>query len=213
MAAGRRRFAKLAAFFGTSRLDQITAWDVQRYKAQSAVGVQKATTNREVAILRRMFNLAIQWEKAKKNPARGEGVMYPEPERSIYPLSAVDQVALVAACSAHLRPIVVTALNTGLRKGELLALAWSDVHLVRGVLEPSGSRKAVVCATCRSMTRCWEHSAGSTDRNRAQCSDSRASPFGTTSTDRSPARGARPDSRAWCSASTGADRCGRASMI
>ena len=125
--------AKLLTFFGDRRLDDVSAWDVQRYKAQSG-GIQKATVNREIAILRRMFNLAIQWDQVAKNPARGEGVMYAEPERSIYPLTSADQVALVAACSDHLRPIVVSALNTGLRKGELLALAWSDVDAVRGVL-------------------------------------------------------------------------------
>lgn len=136
--------AKLAEFFGDVRFDQIKTWDVQRYKAHAAAGVQKATVNREVAILRRMFNLAIQWEQVEKNPARGEGVMYAEPERSIYPLSAGEQEALLAACSAHLFPIVVAALNTGLRKGELLALTWGDVDLVRGVLTVRQSKSGRV---------------------------------------------------------------------
>lgn len=34
----------------------------------------------------------------------------------------------------HLTPLVLLAMNTGLRKGELLALEWDDVALDRGVL-------------------------------------------------------------------------------
>ena len=34
---------------------------------------------------------------------------------------------LVVACSPHLRPIVVSALNTGMRKSEILGLKWQDI--------------------------------------------------------------------------------------
>ncbi|MEW6685043.1 MAG: site-specific integrase [Candidatus Edwardsbacteria bacterium] len=37
--------------------------------------------------------------------------------------------SLIAQCSEHLRPIVLTALNTGMRKSEILNLKWEDVHL------------------------------------------------------------------------------------
>jgi len=37
--------------------------------------------------------------------------------------------ALLDACSDHLKPIVVTALNTGMRKSEILGLKWPDVDL------------------------------------------------------------------------------------
>lgn len=126
--------AKLVEFFGTKRLDQITTWDVQRYAAKSAETIKKATVNRETSIMRRMFNLAIEWEQIEKNPAAAKGIVFREPDRSIYPLSDAEQDALLLACPSHLFPIVAMALNTGLRKGELLALDWADVDLVRGAL-------------------------------------------------------------------------------
>lgn len=39
----------------------------------------------------------------------------------------------------HLEPIVIIAMNTGLRKGELLSLRWENVNLVNDVLTISGS--------------------------------------------------------------------------
>ncbi len=39
--------------------------------------------------------------------------------------------ALPDACADHLRPIIITALNTGIRKSEILKLKWSEVDLIR----------------------------------------------------------------------------------
>lgn len=138
---------KLVAVFGSRPLDKISPLDVERYKAESVKTVQRASVNRETAILRRAYNLAIKWgvlPAGHANPAAGEGVMFRERERTFYPLSIEQQAALVVACPEHLRPIVIAALGTGLRKGELLALAWSDVDLVRGVLTVRQSKSGRV---------------------------------------------------------------------
>lgn len=41
---------------------------------------------------------------------------------------------LLANCSKHLKPIVVLALNTGMRKGEILNLKWQDIDYRRGII-------------------------------------------------------------------------------
>jgi integrase len=40
--------------------------------------------------------------------------------------------ALINACDAHARPIVIMALNTSMRKGEILKLKWENVDLKNG---------------------------------------------------------------------------------
>ena len=45
-----------------------------------------------------------------------------------------QETALLDQLPARFRPIVVTALNTGLRQGELLRLSWSDVNWASGML-------------------------------------------------------------------------------
>ena len=138
---------KLVAFFGDKRMDQISTFLVNGYKVESMKTVKKATVNRELAILRGMYNLAIAWNKAQVNPVRSgreNRVMFEEDERPIYALTAAEQQALLAACSPHLFPIVALALNTGLRKGELLALTWQDVDLVRGAVTVRRSKSGKI---------------------------------------------------------------------
>ena len=49
--------------------------------------------------------------------------------RPVMPVA--DELKLLAACSDHLRPIVITALDTGMRRGELLNQVWEHVDFDR----------------------------------------------------------------------------------
>ncbi|HET8575479.1 MAG TPA: site-specific integrase [Methylomirabilota bacterium] len=49
-------------------------------------------------------------------------------------LSSEEERRLLNSLSARLRPFVVLALNTGMRRGELQALRWEDVDLAAGAL-------------------------------------------------------------------------------
>ena len=42
-------------------------------------------------------------------------------------LTAAQEHALLAALPARYHPLILTALNTGMRRGELLRLKWSDI--------------------------------------------------------------------------------------
>jgi len=121
----------LASFFATKYLDEISPLDIEEYKAERLKRVAPATVNRELACLKHMFNKAIEWGKADKNPALKVKLLREDNRRVRY-LERDEIKALLDACADHLRPIVVTALNTGMRKGEILPLEWSQVDLVRG---------------------------------------------------------------------------------
>jgi integrase len=41
---------------------------------------------------------------------------------------------LIDSCDPHLKPIVIVALNTGLRKGNILNLKWSNIDLKNGFI-------------------------------------------------------------------------------
>ncbi len=57
-----------------------------------------------------------------------------ENNRRLRYLSKEECKTLINACSSHLKPIVITALNTGMRRGEILSLTWENVDLKHGFI-------------------------------------------------------------------------------
>jgi|SRR3989339_21132 len=133
---GRDRIsiAHLNKFFDGKSLSEITPKDIESYKVHRQTSVGKTTINRELACLKCMFNQSIKWGYMKENPVRSVSLFKENNQRVRY-LEPQERDRLLAYCPAHLKPIVITALNTGLRRSELLNLTWADIdfdrHLIR----------------------------------------------------------------------------------
>ena len=129
----RSSLKNLKNYFGGRRLAEITTWDVEQYKQMRVTDVGKrsahpasATINRELACLKKMYSLAIKWGKAFQNPAKSVSLL--KESAAGRRLSHAEQDALINACNDTLRPLVIFALNTGKRLGEILNLQWNDVN-------------------------------------------------------------------------------------
>lgn len=95
-----------------------------------------ASVNKTVAILKHMFTKACDWQMIaedtlrkirKAKPVKGEN-------KRLRFLSQEECQTLINACEPYLKAIVITALNTGMRKGEILGLKWSNVDLRHGFI-------------------------------------------------------------------------------
>ena len=124
---------ELLPAFGVKHLDEITPWDIEKYKAERKSLVSLASVNRELACIKTIYNKAIQWRMTKENPVRGVK-LFKENNRRLRFLVADEMRDLVNNCQPHLRPIVITALNTGMRISEILGLLWEDVDFNRNQL-------------------------------------------------------------------------------
>ncbi|MDD5223188.1 MAG: site-specific integrase [bacterium] len=125
----------LVPFFGEKRLDQVSSFDVEQYKLERKKETSRikkspspASINRELALLKNMFNKAILWGKAKSNPMKGIK-LFKESEGRINYLQENEIQKLLKACSrnTNLHLIVLMALNTGMRRGEILKLKWEQI--------------------------------------------------------------------------------------
>jgi integrase len=116
------------AFFKKKRIDEITSWDIERFKAVRVKKVTKSTVNRDIAVLKRLFNLAIDWNLIERNPAK-KVALYRIDERPMRVLSQDEERRLIEAAAPHFRPLIIVAINTGMRRGELLNLRWEQVDL------------------------------------------------------------------------------------
>jgi integrase len=120
----------LSRFFGGKMLSEISAFLIEKYKlTRKEEEAEPATINRELGCLRHMFNMALKWKKAQVNPVR-EVKFLKEPKEKDRILSEEEEAKLLEAVrighkAKHLEPIIITALNTGMRKGEILNLKWS----------------------------------------------------------------------------------------
>jgi len=125
---------KLKAFFGDMPLQKITIPDVLRYLNGVKERASAATANRHHNTLRAIFNRAIEWEKLDgRNPAARVKQFRVENSRTQF-LENADITRLLAACDAQIRPIVVVALLTGMRRGEIVNLRWEHIDPVNGVI-------------------------------------------------------------------------------
>ncbi len=120
--------SNLKAVFKGRYLFDITGEMIEKYKMVRLQKVEPATVNRELACLKHMYTKAIEWGYVKANPAKGIKRLKEPPGRLRY-LRPNEVNALLTACSEHLRHLVVTALNTGMRRGELFSLKWPQVDL------------------------------------------------------------------------------------
>jgi len=81
-----------------------------------------------------MFNLAIVWGDARKNPVIDIEFLEEPPGRTRH-LSKDEIAILLNNCNRYLKPVVLTALNTGMRIGEILGLTW-DCVFIENVINP-----------------------------------------------------------------------------
>jgi integrase len=130
--------------FKGQTLQDIMAEEVERYKAKRRdEAASPATVNRELACLKTLLTKAVEWGKIDRNPAARVRKF---PERNIREriLTRDEIQLLLAAAAPHLRPILVVALGTGMRRGEILCLRWRSVDFSHGfiLVEDSKSGKS-----------------------------------------------------------------------
>jgi integrase len=81
-----------------------------------------------------MLSKAVEWKLLSANPFRGVRSLN-VPTRMERILELHEETRLLVACSSirscYLRPVIVLAFNTGMRRGELLSLEWEQIDLMR----------------------------------------------------------------------------------
>ncbi len=127
----------LLEVFGNTPLRHFNTRLLEEYQSKLlSDGKAPATANRRLATIKHMFTKAVDWEMVEDEPLKKvrRVKLLTENNRRLRYLSKEETQALVNACQKHLRPIVVCAVNTGMRKGEILSLRWDMVDLRHGFI-------------------------------------------------------------------------------
>jgi integrase len=134
----------LKPFFGTRVLTEITPRLIGDYiSARRTKGVGAATVNNERAVLSKILSLAVEWDRLPRNPVskvpklelaavdRSRGIVN---GRRMRYLSVEEAKKLIEKAPDHIKPVLVTCLETGGRISEVLSLTFDDLDFGRGVL-------------------------------------------------------------------------------
>ncbi|MGI9533953.1 MAG: tyrosine-type recombinase/integrase, partial [Thermodesulfobacteriota bacterium] len=126
----------LCNFFGDLKLSEITSGYVTSYmekrlkdKNKHGKSISPTTINRELATLKNLFNVAKNQDRFFGNNPVSKVNFFPEKNEKDRILLPKEETLLFENLQEHIKPIVRTALETGMRKMEILSLSWENVDL------------------------------------------------------------------------------------
>jgi integrase len=132
---GKQIERHLLPAFNEWRISDITKAEVQRFLGQKRKqGLSGSSVHRMRTALGKVLQAAVDWENLEQNAARGIrlGDRTPVQERAY--LLPDQLLLLLKSLSEPCRTVVVIAVLSGLRIGELFALRWKHVDFVHDAI-------------------------------------------------------------------------------
>lgn len=128
---------QLVSRFVNFKLSQFNTNIVEQFQTERLnKGNKPATVNRLLAAIKHMFTKACEWEMiTEETLKRVHKVKFlHENNKRLRYLTKEECQSLINACDKHLKPIVIAALNTGMRRGEIFSLNWNNIDLKHGFI-------------------------------------------------------------------------------
>lgn len=132
---GRQRSAKIKGYVIGQLLARYSALPLRGFNTVlveqlqtnlMARGLKNSSCNKTLNILKHMFTKAVEWDMVEQDTLkriRKVRLLQDDSKRLRY-LSKEECQTLISSCQGITKPIVITALNTGMRKSEILSLEW-----------------------------------------------------------------------------------------
>jgi len=175
-----------------TRIDQFTKWTFDQWKIQrKKEGTAPATINRDLTMLRAAMNNAVEWGLIQTNPLATVKALNGADNKRVRYLSGIEEKRLMRALDEreaamrkgrlssankfismskkgtytdHLKPMVLVAMNTGLRYGELSLMRWTDISLtdapiltVQAAYAKTGNTRHIpLNKTAKATLRAWK---------------------------------------------------------
>ena len=135
------RLKVLMSEFGDNKLADLSPKVIEKFltKLMEREGRAPATCNRYRSLLSRVFNKAIDWEMFEERNPITKVSKFPESSGRERVLVGDEKERLLEAAEEPLKSLIIAALYSGCRQGELLQLQWAQVDLDSNVIKILGA--------------------------------------------------------------------------
>jgi integrase len=136
-----------------ARKPEATKWAIKKRKQREPPALSAKSINNALTVLRKLLVVAQDQGEIAHLPR----LRFFKPEKPVHDfLSFEEAERLIEAADSEWRTLILTAVRTGLRRGELIGLQWSDLDLAREFLHvrrtiwkgnigtPKGGRSRIV---------------------------------------------------------------------
>lgn len=135
----KSRVRLLKEYFKIRYAKDVKPADIEKLKSYLLnKGLSKVTINRYLEIISKAFNMAIDNELINKNPLK-KNTKFLQQNYVVRPLFPEEEQRLMEVLSVpkyeYLKGIVIVALNTALRRQNILDLTWEQIDLNGRVIE------------------------------------------------------------------------------
>ncbi len=115
-------------WFGEKRLDEVTAAEVQKFKAEKLAKKSDKTANNILNVLSKMLDVALDFDEISEVPVRIKLNKIDTPVKAFFEFDCYARI-IETAEEIDIRKLVMTLLggDAGLRRGEIIALRWPDI--------------------------------------------------------------------------------------
>lgn len=134
---------RLLPYFGEKTLSEITTELVSDYRDERLKTVKPATVYQELALMRRMFNVARrEWKWISSNAVADLSFSVGNKNARDRWLTFAEEKSLLDSATnpSWLKTLLVLALHTGMRRGEILRLMWQDIDFNRKLVTVQKSK-------------------------------------------------------------------------
>jgi integrase len=121
------------------RLTKSLAEEFRRVRKEQNPAIKDATINRDLSVLRHILYWAVDEQLLLQNPlARMKMARERRTRRQV--LSVAEEQPLLTASKGHLRTMIIAALDTGMRRGEITSQRWEDIDFSRQLVSVTRSK-------------------------------------------------------------------------
>lgn len=129
----RSKLDMIKRSFASKRLRDITTKHIEEYKASLVDQVKPSSINRYLTIIKSIFSKAVEWGRLTVSPASKVKKLREDNQRIRY-LTEEEIRRLYLDAPQKIADFLTLALNTGMRRSNILNLQWEDIDLKNGVI-------------------------------------------------------------------------------